>query len=89
MALASFDGETVKSWPFNGRNGLCHSVEIGGMQIRLIQQGVDNFTVVYWQQVKRNLTYAKAAAEYGACIMHACACASQLDNRELRGKSRG
>lgn len=50
--------------------------------IRLEQQGVDQFTVVYGLQVKRDLSYAQAATELGECIMHALACDSRLDNRE-------
>lgn len=61
---------------------LCYETKIGGMPIELRQQGVDRFMVVYWKQVKRGLTYAQAAAELGACIMHACACEGTLNNRE-------
>ena len=50
--------------------------------IRLEQQGVDRFTVVYGLQVKKDLTYADAASELGACIMHALACEGRLDNSE-------
>ena len=35
-----------------------------------------------WKQIKNNLTYAEAAAELGACIMHAAACEGKLDNGE-------
>jgi hypothetical protein len=53
--------------------------------IQLIQVGKDNFTVVYWKQVKDHLNYAKAALELGSCIMHALACDGILDNR-MRGE---
>lgn len=49
--------------------------------IELQQTGFDRFTVVYGLQVKSNLTYAQAAAELGACIMHMQACDGHLDNR--------
>lgn len=60
----------------------CFKIEIGGMPIILSQHGRDNFTVTYWKQVKRKLNYGAAASELGACIMHALACESILDNRE-------
>ena len=50
--------------------------------IRLEQDGVNRFTVVYGRQVKRDLSYAQAATELGECIMHALACDSRLDNRD-------
>ena len=59
----------------------CHTVDIGGLPIQLIQTGKDSFTVVYFKQVKKRLTYQQAACEYGACIMHALACEGKLDNR--------
>lgn len=49
--------------------------------IKLEQVGCDNFTVTYGNLVSRNLRYSDAAAELGACIMHALACAGRLDNR--------
>jgi hypothetical protein len=61
---------------------LCHAVTDVPFGVELYQQGVDCFAVVYGQQVKTNLTYAQAAAEYGQCIMHALACASMLDNSD-------
>ena len=50
--------------------------------VKLIQNGKDNFTVVYGLQVKKNLNYAEAGKELGYSIMHALACESKLDNRE-------
>lgn len=50
--------------------------------VSLVQTGVDRFTVTYGQQIKRGLNYGQAAAEYGACVMHALACEGKLDNRE-------
>lgn len=61
---------------------LCHAVSDVPFGVELYQQGVDCFTVIYGQQVKTHLTYAQAAAEYGSCIMHALACAGQLDNTD-------
>lgn len=49
--------------------------------ITLTQSGRDNFAVTYGLQVKARLTYAEAAKELGACIMHDCACDGLLDNR--------
>lgn len=53
--------------------------------VQLSQDGKDQFTVRYGLQTKTDLTYAQAATEYGACIMHALACDGKIDNRE-RGK---
>ncbi len=50
--------------------------------IKLVQTGVDKFTVQYGKQVRKGLDYSQAAAEYGACVMHALACDGKLDNRE-------
>jgi hypothetical protein len=55
--------------------------------ITLHQAGVDRFRVTYGSQVKSNLTYAEAALELGACIMHAAACSGTLDNSERRKRS--
>lgn len=38
------------------------------------------FRVTYGKQVKDRLCYGDAATELGACIMHALACESRLDN---------
>lgn len=64
------------------RGTICHDLVIGGLPIRLIQTGVDRFTVQYWKQIDKELTYAQAAAKYGEAIMHALACEGILDNRE-------
>jgi hypothetical protein len=62
---------------------LCHeTIVVEQWPVRLIQNGVDNFTVTYGQQTKKRLSYAQAALEYGACIMHALACEGKLDNRD-------
>lgn len=42
------------------------------------------FTVKYGLQISRRLDYETAAAELGACIMHALACDYQLDNEPQR-----
>jgi hypothetical protein len=47
----------------------------------LYQNGIDSFAVRYGLQLKTGLSYAQAASEFGACVMHACACDSKLDNR--------
>lgn len=51
------------------------------IDIELIQNGRDKFTVKYGLQVKKNLCYEEAASELGACIMHSLACFNELDNR--------
>ncbi len=50
--------------------------------IELIQNGKDNFTVIYGKQVDDGLNYRDAAFELGRSIMHALACVGRLDNRE-------
>lgn len=55
--------------------------------VALLQTGVDRFTVQYGLQIKTGLNYARAAAEYGECVMHALACDGRLDNR-TKGESR-
>lgn len=50
--------------------------------VKLEQNGVDNFTVTYGLQIKKNLDYGQASKELGECIMHHLACESLLDNRE-------
>lgn len=50
--------------------------------IKLEQRGPDNFTTAYGKEVKRNLTYADAAASIGTAIMHFLALEGKLDNRE-------
>lgn len=56
----------------------------GSSLIELRQQGRDRFSVRYGLQLKTGLSYADAAAELGACIMHSLACDGLLDNREPR-----
>lgn len=60
---------------------VCFWADVDGLPIELTQQGPDNFTVTYWKQVKKRLTYEQAARELGRCLMHAAACAGNLDNR--------
>lgn len=60
----------------------CYEVTVAGFTIRLIQTGIDRFTVQYGLQVKKRLTYEEAADELGECLMHALACEGKLDNRE-------
>lgn len=54
---------------------------IDPLDVELIQNGKDNFTVRYFKQVTDMLTYSQAATELGSCIMHALACEGKLDNR--------
>lgn len=54
----------------------------GSQLIELRQQARDRFSVRYGLQLRERLTYGEAARELGACIMHAAACDSKLDNRE-------
>lgn len=60
---------------------ICFATEKAGFQIILQQTGIDQFRVTYGKQDKMGLNYAQAAAELGACIMHAAACEGNLDNR--------
>ena len=74
---------------FHSNNQVCFA--IGGRNtfagasaaqlIELQQKGFDKFTVVYGLQVKSGLTYAQAANELGAAIMHMQSCNGWLDNR--------
>ena len=61
----------------------CFEIEVAGMPISLKQMGIDRFTVTYWRQTKKSLTYGQAATELGGCLMHALACADKLDNRNI------
>jgi hypothetical protein len=60
---------------------VCYQVTIAGFEITLSQKGKDNFAVQYGKQYTGDLPYHEAALELGACIMHALACDSKLDNR--------
>lgn len=79
--------EAVKARPFTeeSNRGECH--RIGDLGVRLIQNGIGNFTVVYGKQVRAGLDYSEAAYEYGRAIMHALACEGMLDNREKRRRA--
>lgn len=48
--------------------------------IKLEQSTDGSFRVIYGKEVTANLTYVKAAHEFGLCVFHALACASKLDN---------
>lgn len=52
--------------------------------IRLIQTGVDRFSVQYGKQFKDGLNYGAAAKELGECLMHGLACEGKLDNAERK-----
>lgn len=59
----------------------CITVKVPNQcEVTLHQVGKNNFTVTYGKQKTINLTYEKAAAELGECIMHAVACNHGLDN---------
>lgn len=60
----------------------CINLESLAFPIKLTQQGIDRFTVIYGKQTRKGMTYTQAAQELGACIMHALACDGKLDNRE-------
>lgn len=47
--------------------------------ISLYQKGHKNFTVVYGQEVKTDLSYGEAAREFGLSILHALNCEGKLD----------
>jgi hypothetical protein len=65
---------------------LCHeTIIVNQWPIRLIQKGIDRFSVIYGKSVKNNLSYSQAALEYGSCIMHALTCLGKLDNRDKEG----
>lgn len=49
--------------------------------VTLQQQGANGrFLVRYGKQVKAGLSYAEAASEFGACLMHQAACDGLLGN---------
>lgn len=54
--------------------------DAAGYGVFIKQTGKDSFTVRYGLQVKRKMTYAEAAKEMGACIMHALACEGDIEN---------
>lgn len=74
--------EAVKARPFSEetRRGECARFEDLG--VRLIQTGIDRFTVVYGKEVKAGRTYAQACSDLGRALMHSLACDGMLDNRE-------
>lgn len=49
--------------------------------IELQQTGFDRFTLIYGLSLTTDMTYEKAAAELGACIMHLQSCKQAIDNR--------
>ena len=51
--------------------------------VRLIQTGVDSFTVTYGMDITKNLNYQQAAAAYGGCIMHSATCVGKLNTYGL------
>ncbi len=60
----------------------CFELPDMAFPIRLLQTGVDSFTVEYGKQIKQRLSYGNACTELGAAIMHALACDGKVDNRQ-------
>lgn len=58
--------------------------EIAGYDIILQQNSAGLFAVTYGQHNRTELDYAGAAAELGACIMHALACAGSINNDVIK-----
>jgi len=59
---------------------ICAKFDNLAYPVTLLQNSRKSFTVEYGAQVTKDLTYSEAAAELGACLMHAMACAGTLDN---------
>jgi len=59
---------------------LCDSRNDLAFPITLIQTGKNQFSVIYGEQEKHDLTYSDAAHEYGVCVMHALACDGKVIN---------
>jgi len=59
---------------------LCYRFENGQFPIELKQTGIDCFTVRYGLQVKKNLSYVRAAHELGEVLFHALSCEGIVDN---------
>ena len=55
---------------------------INGGYIKLVQIGLDNFTVSYGMEVSDELNYVGASRVLGAAIMHHAACEGRLDSRD-------
>jgi hypothetical protein len=60
----------------------CFELTETAFPIRLLQTGVDSFTVEYGKQIKKRLSYGDACSELGQAIMHALSCEGKVDNRE-------
>ncbi len=69
------------------RGTLCHQVLDLNWDIQLLQEGPNDFTVVYGSSVRDGLTYNEAALEYGAVIMHALACRGLLNSNTKEEES--
>lgn len=61
---------------------LCLSIKDLAFPVQLHQQSLNRFTVVYGQQMAKDLPYTEAALELGSCIMHSLSCEGKLDDRE-------
>lgn len=70
--------QTAKEFLLTHSKGkkVCYSQD----DIHLIQTGKNEFTVIYFLQVKTELNYTDAATELGCCIMHQSACNGILQN---------
>ncbi len=62
----------------SARKRAVFSTRIGGMPITLHQTGRNSFTVTYWKQVEKGLSYGAAASALGSNIMHAAATEGKL-----------
>lgn len=60
----------------------CYKTEVAGFNIELLQNGPDDFCVLYGSQVTHSQPYSEAAKELGLAMMHALACEGKLDNSE-------
>ena len=58
----------------------CYKTTVAGYSIEMVQLANRRFRVIYGKQIRTGLDYSQAAAELGACIMHALACEGKLDN---------
>lgn len=48
--------------------------------VEISQQSVNRFTVTYGKHVRKGLSYAQAAQELGACLLHSACCAGTFDS---------
>lgn len=48
--------------------------------VSLYQTGVGAFEVIYGKQIKSNLSYLKAAEEFGLCVIHSAQCGGFIED---------